>query len=67
MKRYLIGFVVGICTAGSVAFAADYLLDFEFSLAVQNVVSSCSVNIDLPVTPLIDGQGVVTGRARINC
>jgi len=71
MKRYLIGFVVGICTAGSVAFAIDYSdvdwseagRDSDFAMAVKRIVnSSCTVNI----TTLVE-DGYVYGRKNVDC
>ena len=66
MKRYLIGFVVGICTAASVAFAIDHSdvdwsgagRDRAFAMAVKTVIkSSCTVD----VTTLVE-DGYIYGR-----
>jgi len=82
MKRYLIGFVVGICTAGSVVFAIDYSeVDFSgahrdsrFRMAVvniiENTIAGCIVDIRLPVFVEVSnshGEGSASGTAYISC
>ena len=82
MKRYLIGFVVGVCTAASVAFAIDYS-DVDFSGAhrdssfrmavvniIENTIAGCTVDIRLPVFVDVSnsrGEGVASGTAYISC
>jgi len=79
MERYLIGFVVGICTAASVAFAIDYSdvdwsgaqRDRGFRTAVEDIIEDCTVRIDLSVSVSIDvaglGLGTIHDRADITC
>ena len=77
MKRYLIGFVVGVCTAGSVAFAVETWEILDFERAVKEIVGLCIVTIHIPINGTVEissnqfidpsVSGDATGNAYITC